>query len=128
MFTSPPYYGLTDYYADQWLRLWLLGGSEIPKMLKDKHKSRFNSKENYIALLDQVFGKCSLMMKEKSIIYVRTDVRDFTLNTTIEILKKYFPRHKLKIDKKLLKKRTQTQMFGNKSSKQGETDLIMINA
>lgn len=25
--TSPPYYGMTTYVPDQWLRLWLLGGS-----------------------------------------------------------------------------------------------------
>ncbi|OQY27559.1 MAG: hypothetical protein B6244_10290 [Candidatus Cloacimonetes bacterium 4572_55] len=30
LFTSPPYYSVTDYYADQWLRLWLLGGPENP--------------------------------------------------------------------------------------------------
>jgi hypothetical protein len=26
--TSPPYYGLRTYVADQWLRNWFLGGSE----------------------------------------------------------------------------------------------------
>lgn len=28
--TSPPYYGMYTYYADQWLRAWFLGGSASP--------------------------------------------------------------------------------------------------
>src|SRR5262249_28880825 len=31
LFTSPPYYGVTNYFYDQWLRLWLLGGSNKPR-------------------------------------------------------------------------------------------------
>ena len=30
-FTSPPYYGVTNYFYDQWLRFWLLGGPLKPK-------------------------------------------------------------------------------------------------
>ena len=26
LLTSPPYFGVTNYHYDQWLRLWLLGG------------------------------------------------------------------------------------------------------
>lgn len=127
LFTSPPYYGLTDYYADQWLRLWLLGGSEIPKVINEKHKGRFMSKEEYSHLLDSVFSKCALVMKKKSTLYVRTDIRDFTFNTTMSNLKKYFPRHDIAIESKPIKKRTQTVIFGNKSSDPGEVDIIMKN-
>ena len=30
LFTSPPYFGITNYHYDQWLRLWLLGGAPSP--------------------------------------------------------------------------------------------------
>jgi hypothetical protein len=30
LFTSPPYYGITNYHYDQWLRLWMLGGANRP--------------------------------------------------------------------------------------------------
>ncbi|XHL98491.1 MAG: hypothetical protein P7H58_11360 [Microcoleus anatoxicus] len=30
LFTSPPYFGITNYHYDQWLRLWMLGGTERP--------------------------------------------------------------------------------------------------
>lgn len=127
LFTSPPYYSITDYHADQWLRLWLLGGDENPKSLKDKHKGRFINKIDYLNLLDNVFGYCSVMMDEKSTIYVRTDKREFTFNSTLEILKKHFPLHKVKVIEKPLNEdtRTQTKLYGDSSLKPGEVDIIL---
>lgn len=127
LFTSPPYYSITDYHADQWLRLWMLGGNEIPKTISDKHKGRFIDKEKYYNLLDNVFGLSSTMMDEESVIYVRTDKREFTLNSTIEILEKHFPHHIMNIVNKPLQKdtKTQTKLFGDKSMKPGEVDIIM---
>jgi DNA modification methylase len=127
LFTSPPYCSITDYHADQWLRLWLLGGTENPQSLKEKHKGRFVNKQDYYDLLDCVFGHCAKMMKTKSIIYVRTDKREFTFNSTFEILQRHFPKHKTQIISKPLKKdtKTQTKLYGDKSMKPGEVDIIM---
>jgi len=127
LFTSPPYYSITDYHADQWLRLWLLGGTENPHSLKDKHKGRFVNKVDYYNLLDSVFGLSSRMMDERNTIYVRTDRREFTFNSTLEILNKHFPNHKTRIIEKPLTKdtKTQTKLFGDKSMKPGEVDIIM---
>lgn len=125
LFTSPPYCSVTDYYADQWLRLWLLGGSEVPVSNPEKHKGRFANKEDYYNLLDGVFGNCALLMEEESTIYVRTDKRKYTFNTTLEILKKHFPDHKTKISNKPFKKKTQTEIHGNSSKETGEVDIIM---
>ncbi len=127
LFTSPPYYSITDYHADQWLRLWLLGGSENPQSLKDKHKGRFVNKVDYYNLLDTVFELSSRMMDERSTIYVRTDKREFTFNSTLEILNKHFPNYKTKIIEKPLTKdtKTQTKLFGDKSMKPGEVDIIL---
>jgi len=128
LFTSPPYSSVTDYYADQWLRLWLLGGSELPKATQQKHKGRFVSKEDYASLLDTVFRNCSLIMDERSTIYVRTDTREFTYNTTLNILKKYFPNYDINILQKPYNKKTQTQVIGNKSNYNGEIDIILNNS
>ncbi|MCH7827027.1 MAG: site-specific DNA-methyltransferase [Bacteroidetes bacterium] len=127
LFTSPPYYSITDYHADQWLRLWMLGGNEIPNSTGIKHKGRFIDKERYYSLLNDVFGLSSTMMADNSTIYVRTDKREFTLNSTVEILAKHFPKHKMKIINKPLTKdtKTQTKLFGDKSMKPGEVDIIM---
>lgn len=127
LFTSPPYCAVTDYYADQWLRLWMLGGSMYPNKTSEKHKGRFESKEDYYKLLDQVFGLSSKMMADESTIYVRTDKRKYTFETTYEILRKYFPNHKATINDKPLKKgtKTQTKLYGDLSLKPGEVDIIM---
>lgn len=127
LFTSPPYCGITDYFMDQWLRLWLLGGSAEPEYQKDDHKGRFGNKDKYTELLNTVFGNCAFLMKDDAIIYVRTDSREFTLNTTIEVLKKKFPNHKMEILNKPIEGnvKTQTVLYGNTSKKPGETDIIL---
>lgn len=125
LFTSPPYCSVTDYHMDQWLRLWLLGGPENPKAIQETHKGRFVSKEGYYNLLDSVFGSCATMMEEKSTVYVRTDRRKFTFDSTLDILTKHFPHHKLEIIDSPFKKKTQTEIHGNKSIEKGEIDIIL---
>lgn len=127
LFTSPPYCGITDYHADQWLRLWLLGGTEKPVLIHDKYRNRFNNREEYEELLQIVFGKCSELMADKSTICVRTDARDFTLNTTKRILKEVFPEYSFHCELDTLKEGSfsQTKLFGNKSSKPAEVDIVL---
>ena len=107
----------------------MLGGSETPKTITEKHKGRFIDKERYYNLLDNVFGLSSKMMEEKSTIYVRTDKRKFTFDTTVEILKKHYPNHKMRIVNKPLKEdtKTQTKLYGDQTMKPGEVDIIMRN-
>ncbi|MFC1557503.1 site-specific DNA-methyltransferase [candidate division KSB1 bacterium] len=124
LFTSPPYHSVTNYHSDQWLRLWLLGGEDHPKYIEKSNKGRFLSKQNYRNLLDNVFGICAPMMTEKSTIYVRTDAREFTMTTTLEILEKYFPKHKSQIKPMPLKRNTRTELYGHKTTRLGEIDLI----
>jgi hypothetical protein len=126
LLTSPPYCSVVDYHVDQWLRLWLLKeAGDKPQTNPDKHKGRFNSKEDYKNLLDNVFGACAEVMDEKSTIFVRTDVRDFTQNLTIEILKKHFPNHQLTRSESEVLTKNQTEIFGNKSQKK-EVDLVLV--
>ncbi len=125
LFTSPPYWSITNYHADQWLRLWLLGGADRPKSTGEKYKRRFNSKEDYYKLLDSVFLNCSKFMADKSTVYVRTDAREFTFKATLEILKKCFPDYVVSIIPKPYKKKTQTELFGDTSKKPGEIDILL---
>jgi DNA modification methylase len=125
LFTSPPYYSVTDYYADQWLRLWLLGGPAIPKTKTEKYKNRFIHKDNYYKLLDNVFGNCAQIMDNNSTIYVRTDKRKYTFNTTLNILQKHFPKHKTSVTDSPFTKKTQTEIHGNTSKEKGEVDIIL---
>jgi DNA modification methylase len=125
LFTSPPYYGITHYHKDQWLRLWLLGGLEQPLWVSEKHRGRFESKVVYYQLLDTVFASASKIMADNAIVYVRTDSREYTLTTTLEILRKHFPKWTEEIINAPVTGKTQTNIFGNKSSKPGEVDIIL---
>lgn len=125
LLTSPPYWSITNYHADQWLRLWLLGGSDRPISNGGKHQRRFLSKGDYYSLLDNVFSRCSEIMAPKSTIYVRTDAREYTFSVTLEVLKNYFPGHKIFVNKEPVLKKTQTQLYGNRSNGYGEVDIIL---
>jgi hypothetical protein len=125
LFTSPPYYKITDYYYDQWLRLWMLGGSQQPTRTGEKWKGKFESMTNYKNLLDAVFDNCSRVMADDAIIYIRTDARQFTFDITKNTLEKVFPQHSMQILPSPFKKETQTALYGDRESKPGEVDIIM---
>jgi hypothetical protein len=61
----------------------------------------------------------------KAIDHVRTDAREYTRDTTIEILRESFPNKNLEIIKREYTKPTQTALYGDKSSKPGEVDIIL---
>jgi DNA modification methylase len=125
LFTSPPYCSITNYHTDQWLRLWLLGGSGTTKSIKEKYKGRFINKIEYLELLDSVFAQCSNLMGKKAAVYIRTDAREFTLSVTNKILDKYFYDYKKITIDKPVEKRTQTEVIGNRSLKKAEVDIIL---
>jgi DNA modification methylase len=124
-FTSPPYYGVTNYHKDQWLRLWMLGGEEQPIWSSEKHRGRFDSQVEYVELLDNVFSAASQVMDDKGTVYIRTDTREFTRSTTLASLRKHFPDWNEKIVDAPVTGKTQTIVLGNTSSKQGEVDIIL---
>lgn len=125
LFTSPPYQSVTNYHADQWLRLWMLGDPATPVLKEEKNKGRFNNKQDYYNLLDSVFSQCAGVMHAQATVFVRTDKRDFTLKSTLEILQSHFIDYSIKIEDKPFLKKTQTELYGDKSKKPGEVDIIM---
>jgi hypothetical protein len=124
LFTSPPYYNVTNYYYDQWLRLWMLGGTPYPESPGEDFKRKFSSKEKYSNLLDKSFELCSQVMSNDASIYVRTDKRNYTLNKTIESLEKSFPKKELEVSDRPVLGKTQTELYNNDSSKPGEVDIV----
>lgn len=127
LFTSPPYYEVTNYHYDQWLRLWMLGGPTRPRSLNNKWARKFSSMDDYKVLLQIVFENSAHLLKKNANVYVRTDARPFTFETTREILKNIFPRKKMRIYKRPFSGPTQTALFGDKSEKPGEMDIILTN-
>jgi hypothetical protein len=125
LFTSPPYYGVTNYYYDQWLRIWMLGGAAHPSRLGETHKGRFEAKMAYEKLLRTVFGSAAEIMSRDSRVYVRTDARDFTLSMTLRVLEESFPGWSITTTHQPFKKHTQTALFGDTKPKPGEVDVVL---
>ena len=126
LFTSPPYFHLTNYHYDQWLRLWLLGGPPSAARIGGRHRGKFEGRVAYRALLARVFGAAAHMMKRNGVVYVRTDRRAFTYQTTVEVLGEVFPHKQLLRLARPVQGPTQTQLFGNGRSQPGEVDLILL--
>ena len=125
LFTSPPYYGITNYHYDQWLRLWLLGGPPHARLNGNGRKGKFEHREHYGDLLREVVLQAKSILHRDAIVYVRTDARCFTRHTTIDVLSSVFPRKTLVERRRPLFGATQTQLFGNFDEKDGEVDLIL---
>ena len=125
LFTSPPYYGITNYYYDQWLRLWLLGGQANAARLGGRFTGKFENKEEYANLLLEVFANAKKLLARDATIYVRTDRRRQTLTTTLRVLTEVFPLHSLRQVARPYTRPTQTRLFGPSEPRVGEMDLIL---
>jgi hypothetical protein len=125
LFTSPPYNDITNYYYDQWLRLWMLGGPDYPISAGNYNKGKFGNRDLYKSLLEKTFHECAKIMKKNAIIYIRTDARLFTFASTLNVLLKSFPKKTIELLPKPYLKKTQTFLFGDHEVKPGEIDIIM---
>jgi hypothetical protein len=125
LFTSPPYCGVTNYHYDQWLRLWLLGGPDLPGSWEDYNRGKFESRELYRKLLTDVFSSCADRMDRAGHVYVRTDAREVTFTITHDVLQQCFRGWSVKRIERPFGRPTQTALFGDKKAKPGEIDLIL---
>ena len=125
LLTSPPYYGITNYFYDQWLRLWLLGGPEKPQSPGESCKRKFENKKQYVDMLRSVFTKSKPLLKREAVIYVRTDARQFTREATIEALETAYPHKRLQSEQHSLPDFTQTSLFDSDAETKAEVDFLM---
>lgn len=126
LFTSPPYFGMTNYHYDQWLRLWLLGGPPNALRIGGRHRGKFEHRERYRSLLLKVFGDAAKLLSSDSVVYVRTGRQKITYKTTLEVLGQVFPGKRLFRKAQPFLRPTQTRLFGDHSAKVGEVDLILL--
>jgi hypothetical protein len=125
LLTSPPYYGITNYFYDQWLRLWLLGGTDRPQSLGDPCKRKFENKKQYVDMLSDVFAKSKSFMKQDAVVFVRTDARQFTREATIEAIESALPHKRLRNQFFSLPDFSQTALFDAELESEGEIDFVM---
>lgn len=125
LLTSPPYYGVTNYFYDQWLRLWLLGGTDRPRSAGESCKRKFENRHHYASMLRRVFERSKPLLKQRAVIYVRTDARQFTREATIEALETAFPKKRLRSELHSIAEFSQTALFDPDAESRAEIDFLM---
>lgn len=125
LLTSPPYFGVTNYHYDQWLRRWLLGGPPNALRVPGRYRRKFEGHEQYERLLRAVFERAQPLLHPKAVVYVRTDRREFCRTTTLAVLRSVFRRKHLGVRNRPFPGPTQTHLFGDDSPKLGEVDIVM---
>jgi hypothetical protein len=126
LLTSPPYFGVTNYHYDQWLRLWLLGFELDAYVARGPYQGRFTNHGGYRRLLKKVFSRAAKAVEDNAVIYVRTSKDLFTKEATLDALRESFPKKRLIEKRRPFRKPTQTHLFGDKTPKPGEVDLILM--
>ena len=116
---------IANYHYDQWLRLWLLGRPPNSHRNGNGRRGKFESRQGYRTLLERVFNQAVELLEEDATIYVRTDSREFTYRTTLDVLRKVFPDKQITEVRRPMLGLSQTRLFGGKTTETGgEVDLI----
>ena len=126
LFTSPPYWSLVNYFKDQWLRLWMLGGQPSPAAHQHAFKKNFSAKNEYCQLIRTVFTESEKLMRDDGIVVVRMDTRDFTRKTILDTLQECFPAHRIYREAITANEKSQTALFNNFSNDSEERDIVLV--
>lgn len=106
LITSPPYHGVTDYWNDQWIRLWLLGADMKKNWKKQQKHSNLTA---YRQLIRDVFARSKRHMREDGVVVVRCSERPATADTCKEAIQATWPSWKI------FERRTEVRRLGTAS-------------
>ena len=126
--TSPPYHNVVNYYYDQWIRLWLLGMPDDPNIESNRYGGKYSDPKRYRDLLRRVFTKARAVLTEDASLYVRTDQRETTLETTVKVLQEIFPDKEMETEQRPLTPEHQAKPYGRGGAPKQpncEIDLIL---
>ena len=122
LITSPPYRGVTDYWNDHWLRLWLLGYD----MRKDwKQPARYRGEAGYQRLIASVFGESRRHLAPGAAVLVRCDQRRQTADICAQTLISLWPNQQLFARATNAPHDGVSSQHGRGGSKAKEIDLVL---
>ena len=123
--TSPPYFRSTNYHYDQWLRLWLLGGSALPVRNTAPWSNRFENRVLYKKLLSSVFRKVAELTDPSATVLVRAGRDAVTFSAVRDALSAAFPEWRLATTDRPIEK-CQTTLFNKDAGpRKGEVDFLL---
>ncbi len=122
LITSPPYCGVTDYWNDHWIRLWMLG---FPFRKNWTKSARFENRVEYQRLITSVFEECKGHLKRGSAILVRSDQRRRTAAMCISAMREVWPHRRLLVRQTTAPFPGISAHHGRGGRKAKEIDLLM---
>jgi hypothetical protein len=78
--TSPPYFNVTNYEEDQWLRLWFLGYGTRPSYRSFSNDDRHTATARYWTFLKEVWAGIKPLLAKESVLVCRMGAKDLTLH------------------------------------------------
>ena len=122
--TSPPYSNVTDYKADNWLRLWALNeGPSVPSWTTEQ---KYGNLSKYEKLIQKVFTSIDEQADASTIWLIRCDARDRTQNVVYSALEERRGDRAIRIRPAPYTRSTQTALYGDNEPKPGEIDLLLV--
>ena len=82
--TSPPYLDTTNYFEDQWLRLWFLGGEAT--VTHPRGDGRHQNVDKYRKFLTEAWAGVAPLLAGKARIVIRIGGRKLARNSIVDVL------------------------------------------
>ena len=120
--TSPPYCGVTDYWNDHWIRLWMLG---YPFRKNWSKSARFENQQQYLDLITNVFRESRNHLKKGAAIIVRSDQRRSTAEMCVAAMRAVWPERQLLVRSTTAPYAGISNNHGRGGRKAKEIDLLM---
>ena len=124
MLTSPPYIGVTDYWNDHWIRLWMLGH---PLRKNWKKAAKFGNRASYEGLLQDVFSAARRHVKESAPILVRSDQRRLTAEICQSVLRRVWPSRDLFVRPSAAPSEGVSRHHGRGGRRARELDILLLD-
>ncbi len=121
LITSPPYHDVTDYWNDQWIRLWLLG-SDMRKNWKKAQK--YSNLSTYRTLIDEVFACARRHVREDGVVIVRCGDKPTTADTSRKAIRSAWPSWEIFERRTEVWRRGKASGYGHGVKVIHETDII----
>ncbi|NVM24106.1 MAG: DNA methylase [Desulfobacterales bacterium] len=84
--TSPPYFNVTSYEEDQWLRLWFLGGPPFPTYREVSKDDRHENPTAYWNMITDMWRVFGLILAPNANIVVRFGGKGYEPNQLIDAM------------------------------------------
>lgn len=124
LITSPPYRGVTDYWNDHWIRLWMLGhpfGKEWGK------SARFGGRRAYRDLIYGVLKESKAHLTSDAVILIRSDQRRSTAELCKEAIRAVWPARQLLMRSTSAPHAGTSNGHGRGGTRAREVDLLVPN-